>query len=165
MLLSLLYRSAPQDFRAAVSHFSLVAVGLHPRLLLDCSNVTQSNVTTALTCLAAYMLELPALVDAPQPQPPRAISDLDSIMATCVALAQSRSYKPGVIMVSECNISSSASQVCAKFADFPHDPWSSRCAPAHVRMRNSARSGRLLLQRHQACVSRPHIPAWMHPRC
>ncbi len=165
MLLSLLYRSTLHDARAVVPHFSLVAVGLHPRLLVDCSKVTQNNVTKALTCLAAYMLEIPALVDAPQPQPPRAISDLDSIMAACVSLAQSRPHKPGVILVSECNISSSASQVCAKYADFLHDLWCSLCAPAHVGMRNSARSGRLLLQRHQACVSRPHIPAWMHTRC
>ena len=118
MLLSLLYRSALHDARGVVSYFSLVAVGVHPRLLLDCSKVTQNNVTKALTCLAAYMLEVPALVDAPQPQPPRAISDLDSIMATCVSLAQSRPYKPGVIMVSECNISSSASQVCATYQIF-----------------------------------------------
>ena len=72
MLLSLLYRSALHDARGVVSYFSLVAVGVHPRLLLDCSKVTQNNVTKALTCLAAYMLEVPALVDAPQPQPPRA---------------------------------------------------------------------------------------------
>jgi hypothetical protein len=115
MLLSLLHRSVLREARGDVSYFSLVAVGVHPRLLLDCSSVNRDSITKALTRLAAFMLEVPVLVDGQQPNPPRPICDLDSIMAACVSLAQSRPHKPGVIMVSECNISSSACQVCASF--------------------------------------------------
>ena len=113
MLLSLLYRSTMHEAQCGVSFFSLVVVGLQPRLLIDCTDVTRSNVTKALTSLTTFMLELPVHFGSQQTQSTRPINDLDFIMAACLSIAQSRPYKPGVIMISECNISSSSSQVCA----------------------------------------------------
>ena len=111
MLLSLLYRSTSQESHCGVSYFSLVVVGLQPRLLVDCTEVTRSNVTKSLTSLAAHMGMLPSLLDSQQSS--RAINDLDFFIATCLSIAQARPFKPGIIMITECNISSSCSQVPA----------------------------------------------------
>ncbi len=111
MLLSLLFRSTSQESHCGVSYFSLVVVGLQPRLLVDCTEVTRSNITKSLTSLAAHMEMLPSLLDSQQSSRP--IHDLDFFIATCLSIAQARPFKPGIIMITECNISSSCNQVCA----------------------------------------------------
>jgi hypothetical protein len=111
MLLSLLYRSTMQETQSGVAYFSLLVTGLQPCLLVDCAKVTRSNVTQSLAALASHMVSVPSLLNAQQPPPVRPVSDLDFVMTACLSIAQSRQYKPGVIMISECNISSSSCQV------------------------------------------------------
>lgn len=133
MLLSLLYRSTMHEAQRGVSFFSLVVAGLQPRLLVDCTDVTRSNVKMALTSLAAYMLDLPSIFGS-QPQSSRPISDLDFLMSMCLSIAQSRPYKPGVIMISECNVSSSSSQVSfyASFRNTHHVTSTSPSSPCQL---------------------------------
>ena len=111
MLLSLLYRSTLHEAPRGVSYFSVVIVGLQPRLLVECANVTHDNITKALTSLAAHMREVPSLFHSQAALISRPMSDLDHILSICLSIAQSRPYKPGIIMITECNISSSTSQV------------------------------------------------------
>ena len=111
MLLSLLYRSTMQESQSGVAYFSLLVTGLHPCLLVDCAKVSRDNVTQSLAALASHMAAVPSLLNAPPPPPARPVSDLDFVMTACLSIAQSRQYKPGVIMISECNFSSSSCQV------------------------------------------------------
>jgi len=111
MLLSLLYRSTLHEAHRGVSYFSVVVVGLQPRLLVDCANVTRENITKALNSLAAHMREVPSLFHFQAGLLSRPMSDLDFILSICLSIAQSRPNKPGIIMITECNISSSTSQV------------------------------------------------------
>ena len=111
MLLSLLYRSTLHEAPRGVSYFSVVVVGMLPRLLVDCANVTRDNITKALTSLAAHLHEVPSVLHSQPSLHSRPMSDLDFVMSICLSIAQSRPYKPGVIMITECNISSSTGQV------------------------------------------------------
>jgi hypothetical protein len=118
MLLSLLYRTTIREAHSCVSYFSVVVVGLQPRLLVDCIQVTQANITSALASLAEHILGMSSFAHAQQSRLSPVVSDLDFFISTCLCIAQSRPFKAGVIMITECNVSSAAGQVRVRLCRF-----------------------------------------------